>query len=385
MGLLITAICVLCLGLTAVWLSPLRGIVLRSVPQLSRFKFTCRVTVVSNNEAPAAESEGLLVEMMGRIPTPCDNYDTDVRLEIEDVSSGPFRAEPVLSADPNFRRDHDAAFFFQARNGQVPGQDAVISHWVNVVTIPCHLLRFAYRGRRKLQFKLSVLSSETGEVLTTDTQVVEYISCSDGYRQIQDRKLEILKASVQLAMAATSEPSQSTVNESLRPLWKRWLDQIARQFPAALELETVLDDLQSQLGELTIDQVAEPLLAYGESADRFSAFELMLDTLADEANITVDKSAKLSEIAAVLEIGAEPFLAACQKTLLQENCYIEDPSFLLGVDAAMDQQAFRARLNEEYRKWNCRVTHPDKEIRRQADQVLSLIADLRSCRTVHQG
>ncbi len=381
MGLLITAICVLCIGLVAVWFSPLRGRLLQSASQLSRFKFTCRVTVVSDETRPRQQSESLSVEMLGRIPTPCDNFDTDVCLEIEDVTAGPFHAEPVLSADPNYRRDHDAAFFFQTHNGQVPRKGAVLSRWINVATIPCHVLRFAYRGRRKLQCRLSVLSSETGEVLTAGTQTVEYVSCDDGYRQLQDRKLEILKASVQLAMLT----SQSADNDALRTLWKNWLDQIGQQFPAATELETMLDDFQLQLSSLTIAKIAEPLLAFGESADRLSALELVLNTLAEQANVTSERADRLSEIAAVLEIAPEPFLAACQKSLLQPNCHIEDPSFLLGVNASMDQQTFRARLNEEYRKWNCRVTHPDKEIRRQADQMLTLIANLRSRRTVQQG
>jgi hypothetical protein len=44
----------------------------------------------------------------------------------------------------------------------------------------------------------------------------------------------------------------------------------------------------------------------------------------------------------------------------------------------MDEQSFRKRLNEEYRKWNARVTHPDPQIRRHADEILTLIATIRS-------
>ena len=73
-----------------------------------------------------------------------------------------------------------------------------------------------------------------------------------------------------------------------------------------------------------------------------------------------------------------------QKILLSSNCYIEDASQLFGLSSDMDEQSFRKRLNEEYRKWNARVTHPDEQIRRQADQILTLIAEIRS-QKLHAG
>ena len=67
-----------------------------------------------------------------------------------------------------------------------------------------------------------------------------------------------------------------------------------------------------------------------------------------------------------------------QKILLSSDCKIEDPSQLLGITEDMAGETFRKRLNEEYRKWNARVTHPDPQVRSQADQILTLIAEIRS-------
>ena len=69
-----------------------------------------------------------------------------------------------------------------------------------------------------------------------------------------------------------------------------------------------------------------------------------------------------------------------QKILLACECRIEEPSRLLGIAPEMDEETFRKRLNEEYRKWNARVTHPDAQIRGQADQILTLIAEIRTQR-----
>ena len=63
------------------------------------------------------------------------------------------------------------------------------------------------------------------------------------------------------------------------------------------------------------------------------------------------------------------------KVLNDLGCHNKELSILFTTDEKI------AELNEEYRKWNARVTHPDADIRQQADQILSLIADLRSRRT----
>ncbi|MHC5172937.1 MAG: hypothetical protein ACYSPJ_04155 [Planctomycetota bacterium] len=80
----------------------------------------------------------------------------------------------------------------------------------------------------------------------------------------------------------------------------------------------------------------------------------------------------------MLEIQQDRFLSIAQKLLLSSQCQIEDPSQLLGITSDMDSESFRKRLNEEYRKWNARVTHPDAQIRSQADRNLALIAEIRS-------
>lgn len=375
MGILIAAICVIGIGLTVVWFSPLRPVLLQSCARFSRFKFSCRVERLKDDTLPAAESESFCVQMIGCIPTPCDNFDTDIRLEIEDVTAGLFRSEPVLTVDPQYRRDEEAAVYVQTHNGCVPEKNAVLSHWVTIVTIPCHVLRFAYRGRRKLLCKLSVLSSETGQVLATDQQTIEYVYCAEGYRQIQDRKLEILKASMQLALAVVQEDSP---RDQIRPFLAQWLHQIAQSFTAAGQLKTSIDSLDEQGRLLTLEQMAEPLLAFGELPDRVAALQLILQSLAIDKKITGSKSQALCRVAGILEMKSDRFRVLCQKHLLTDECEIEDPGFLLGVDSSMDQHTFRARLNEEYRKWNSRVTHPKKDIRRQADQMLTLIADLRT-------
>jgi len=86
----------------------------------------------------------------------------------------------------------------------------------------------------------------------------------------------------------------------------------------------------------------------------------------------------LAQTAELLEIPQNRFYAMAQKILLSSGCIVEDPAQLLGLSEEMEERAFLKRINEEYRKWNARVTHSDSRIRHQADQMLTLIARLRS-------
>ena len=83
-------------------------------------------------------------------------------------------------------------------------------------------------------------------------------------------------------------------------------------------------------------------------------------------------------MAETLHIGPDRFMAICQKRLLTDNCSYDRWRLLLGVRDVMQPEDLRCRLNEEYRKWNARVTHADPQIRRQADIILSLIAEVRN-------
>jgi hypothetical protein len=57
---------------------------------------------------------------------------------------------------------------------------------------------------------------------------------------------------------------------------------------------------------------------------------------------------------------------------------VEDVEVILGVTTDMSKDETRQHLNQEYRKWNARVTNFDPEIQTQADHMLNLITKVRS-------
>ncbi|MBL7215127.1 MAG: hypothetical protein ISS71_05570 [Phycisphaerae bacterium] len=377
MIIVMTAVSMVLIGMTAVWFTPLRPVLLRCLSGVNRLRFTCKVQLLIDESRSVSEDKVFCVQMIGKIPTPRDRMDTNVCVELMDITNSRFQPDPVLSVDECYRSSGQADFHFVTHNGIIPKKNAVIIPWKTIVRIPAHQLRFARRGRRKLLFKVSILACENGEVLTSDQQAIEYVFCRDGYQELGERKMDVLKASIELAAKWGVE--ESSFNNETKQTFLQWLNQEAQTFPAAMQLTEWVETLQTH--HFCNDrQAVDCLLAYAEQTDKLAAIELALRVFASNAVMTTEQFAGLSDVVRRLQIKKDRFLALCQKILLFSECRLQAPALLFGIDESMDEDTFRIRLNEEYRKWNARVTHPDEEIRRQADKMLSLIAELRSSR-----
>ena len=78
-----------------------------------------------------------------------------------------------------------------------------------------------------------------------------------------------------------------------------------------------------------------------------------------------------------LEIGRARLRAMVEKVLPVHMHQTQDAEMVLGVTDEMSREQARQQLNREYAKWSSRVISSDPSIRKQADQMLTLIADAR--------
>ncbi|MHC4855325.1 MAG: hypothetical protein ACYS72_02855 [Planctomycetota bacterium] len=376
-GIFVTG-CVLAAGFAAVWFSPRRSCLLQIVSAFDRFRFICRVEQLTDESLPSGKDQFFRVEMIGRIPTDEDNVNTDVQLEIQDITEGRSCPQQVLSTDEQYRCQDSAGFHFIQHNGIVPEKNSVLARWATVAQFPCHVLRFSHRGRRKLMFCVSVLEAETGRKLITDQKTIEYVYCSDGYHEVHTRRCDILKSCVELAVLSCGQTPPFPGD--IQSLWTTWLQEKSDPFMSAEEAKGMVEQIARNASALAAEASAETLLAYGQSTDAFLAMELAMQTAGSCGTVTLEMYQRIARIAEMLQIRQDRFLAMAQKILLNSGCHIEEPSYLLGISPDMDEASFRKRLNEEYRKWNARVTHPDEHIRGRADTILTLIANIRTQR-----
>lgn len=379
-------VCLVLVGLMAIWFSPLRQYLLeltsgryahlfRIVRLIDRSRFSCFVERFSDETQPAMQDQFFQVQIAGRIPTQQDNVDTHVKVEISDITEGKSDPHPVFSIDERYRDEENAEFCLIQHNGIVPEKNAILARLVTVAKFPCHILKFAYRGRRKLLFRTTVLETESQTEIVSSQQIIEHVYCSDGYREVHGRRLEVLQSCVELSAVVLGPGAYS---DTVRQMWSNFIQQKSEMLISEEEAVKTVEAVQNRSENIAIQHCSHIVLAYGKNTDRFCAIELALQTAASNNVVGKENLEKLFQIAHALEIQQDRFLGMAQKLLLSSNCKIEDPSQLLGITSDMAGESFRKRLNEEYRKWNARVTHPDPQVRSQADQILTLIAEIRS-------
>ena len=127
-----------------------------------------------------------------------------------------------------------------------------------------------------------------------------------------------------------------------------------------------------------IEQASDEMLGWADPADRYIAVELCLKIAAAGHAIPKELLQRLGRISQKLQIPSDRFQALSQKYLTGQLNQVEDPMALLGLAEDMTEEQVHQKLTAEYRKWNARVTHPDADVRKQADRMLNLITQLRS-------
>ncbi|MHC5017788.1 MAG: hypothetical protein ACYTFP_04260 [Planctomycetota bacterium] len=112
-------VCLLLAGLTAVWFSPSRGRLLgecsrvyndalRKVSVFDRYRFSCHVEQFSDESQPVRQDQFFRVQ------------DTNVQIEVLDVTDGQSHAHQVLSTHEQYRDQENSEFYLIQHNGVVP-------------------------------------------------------------------------------------------------------------------------------------------------------------------------------------------------------------------------------------------------------------------------
>jgi hypothetical protein len=70
---------------------------LRKVSVFDRYRFSCHVEQFSDESQPVRQDQFFRVQVSGRIPTQQENVDTNVQIEVLDVTDGQSHAHQVLS------------------------------------------------------------------------------------------------------------------------------------------------------------------------------------------------------------------------------------------------------------------------------------------------
>ncbi len=328
-------------------------------------------------------SKSFDVEISGVIHAPSDVHSITAEVSIVDMTEGLDKATEVLSAVTKLQSDCSKAFIYEADLGKLPNKVTMLSDWTTVCEVHFDWLKFAKKGKRILELQTSIISSESGEELCNGKCCFDYNNPSFGYLESQESLIHIKTLAVTLAFAVSA--ADHKLPESQVAFIRNWvrenIDLGADASRLERKLEKALDKTVAFFEhgkEIDLGKVCQELVEVAPAAERYDILEFCLQVARANGVAVTEQVATLQALAEQLEVDTGRFRAMMTKILPIDMYEEEDPEVILGLDSDMSEDETRQHLNNEYRKWNARVTSSNPSVQAQADRMLELIATVRS-------
>jgi tellurite resistance protein len=327
----------------------------------------------------------------GEVNVPADCHDINIQISIDDVTNGRFA--PVLCNIEQFQKAGTSVFLYDEYKGKLPNNKTVLSDWLAVASIRVDTLRFPRKGLRKLQFTTTVISSQTKKELASSITTCLYDNPEFGYVELLRNSTRTKELTIPLAIALASIDGRPK-DEEIKVI-KQWMlenfnlqdgnksENEKVQFEEKLEkaLEQAVKFFTSG-GRLEVRAVCHEVVKIAPAGLRLDIMRLLLNVAKADGIVTQPEMIVINKFAAWLQVERTKFRAMLEQVIPLSICQVKDADVLLGITADMDSESVCKYLNEEYRRWNSRVTNADAKIRDQAAKMLDLIAQARNTYTL---
>ncbi len=353
----------------------------------------CRVELTKQKQGNSV-SDAFTISIRGSIHSPADSPETDVtlRVSIMDVTHGLQRAEPVQGRSKQWQMGNSSVFCYDASLGRLPDRITTLPEWVEVARLNIDWLNFPRKGRRNLQFLVSVLSQQNGRELACTKFNSFYINPTPGYMDVKENIQRTKKLTIALAFAV-SAADRRLYNCEIETI-KSWArenflktqdaisetqdDRVCRKLEKALDRTVAFFRAGNQLNTYAI---CKKIIEIAPSAARYDILAFCLSVAKTKGFVTFEELTVLKDLARWLEADMNRLRDMMEKTLPVDMHQVRDVEITLGLTKDMNKEKTRRQLNKEYSKWNSRVTSSNPLIRAQAEQMLRLIAEAR-CRYI---
>jgi uncharacterized tellurite resistance protein B-like protein len=325
----------------------------------------------------------LVVDICGTIQAPAEGLEIDVRIELSDVTDNAHEPLPVLDRPKHGPLNPSSHFVHQADMGRLCRQTMVLQDWTTVGQLSTDWFVLPRRGSRQLKYNTVIVSRATGEQLACASCLGTYENTETGYQDIEDDIQRVKTLAVGLAFTVGAANGQLLDPEvNVIEAWvKTNFGPAEVSEGARLELDRALQKTTAFFrrgGTINVAQICREIIEIAPLVGRFDILDLCLRVAAAKGQVTTAELRLLKELSEGLQIDRERLRAMVAKILPVEMHQTKDAEMILGVTSGMSRDQACHQLNREYAKWCSRVISSDPAIRRQADQMIRLIADARA-------
>jgi hypothetical protein len=255
-----------------------------------------------------------------------------------------------------------------------------LSEWTRIVTLPAERVSFSHQGKRELTFSLQV---EGAPVTAEDVMTTEQVEV--GFVEVREKLPDIYASIWYLIAGLRSDfPEHSAL---ILERAAEFLVKESESWPSKIRTEifnSFRDIAETETPSISCEEVcktyAVSLQSTADNDTRDDVMRLFYTLLIDENGLNVEPEDGLLvfyNLCVGIGIDMGAFTRLVDRLVLSNDLTDLPSGCLLGLHVGMDLKAAKARLMEEYKKWNTRTTHSDENIKERAKYMMELISSAR--------
>jgi hypothetical protein len=326
----------------------------------------------------------LILDICGAIEAPDDGHDADFHATLTDITDGKDQSPQSVLARPKQGPINRAnPFSYQTGIGKLCRRHTVLEDWMTVAQISPEWFVLPRQGHRELRFNISIVSRDTGQQLAAGTCIGAFENLEIGYLDIEDniQRAKTLAVGLAFSIGAANNALQDPEINVIHGWVRTNFGAGDASQGARLELEQALRKTAGFFlrgGRLNLEEICREIVEIAPMVGRLDIMDLSLRVAGAKGQVTAADIRLLKDLAQWLRIDRGRLRTMVEKTLPVSMHQSEDAEMILGVTTEMNKDEVRHQLNREYAKWSSRVISSDPGIRKQADQMLNLIANART-------
>jgi uncharacterized tellurite resistance protein B-like protein len=325
----------------------------------------------------------LIIEICGTVEAPDEDYEVGLQVSLNDVTDPAAPPLPILNRPKHGPLQGSSYFVHQSPMGKLCHRKTTLADWTVVAQLSPDQFVLPRQGSRRLQGDIAIISQQTMERLTFARCVTVFENVEIGYLDIEDNIQRAKTLAVGLAFSVAAADNELPDSEVI--IVEGW---VRTNFGTGQASATVRAELDRALqktiaffrkgGRLHIQEICEEIVEIAPMIGRIEIMDLCLRVAGAKGQVTAAEMLLLKELAGRLVIDRTRLRAMVEKILPVHMHTSQDTEMILGVTEDMNKDQARHQLNREYAKWSSRVISSDPGIRKQADQMLNLIANART-------
>jgi len=325
----------------------------------------------------------IIIEICGTIQAPEDNVEVDLEVTLGDVTDKAGAVLPVLNRPKQGPIEGSSHFSYRTAMGRLCHQTTVLEEWTAVARISPEWYVLPRQGSRRLQYHITIQSRQSRASLASVRCTATFENLEAGYLDLEDNIQRVKTLAVGLAFsvgAANTELREPEI-EVIHGWVRTNFGSSSASAKAGLELQRALQKTAAFFrkgGRLNVEDICREIVSIAPLAGRLEMVDLCLRVVGAKGQVTTAELTLLKDLAEWLEVGLPRLRAMVEKVLPVHMHQTHDAEMILGVTDEMNREEMRRQLNHEYAKWSSRVISSDPSIQKQADQMLTLIANART-------